>query len=192
MAKVRLKKIIPSAAYVGSLIQQGYGESINKGYNLWTIDGQNVSHVRRYIPNDYGWYKMTITRGESIEERINNIQFSSNKKKTRVYIVYEDFEESYSIEKLNQIKQLVKDKHGCEVIHVEFRELEKEATASKESQQDEMDPEDIEKMLNMFLDENEFDLDDDGEREEFMEFAMELEREIDIKRTSKGDRKSVV
>lgn len=192
MAKVKLRKKIPSASYCGSLVQQSYAESINKGYNLWTIEGQNVSHVRRYIPNDYGWYKMTITRGESIEERINNIQFSSNKKKTRVYIVYEDFEESYSIEKLNQIKQLVKDKHGCEVIHVEFRELEKEAIASKESQQDEMDPEDIEKMLNMFLDENEFDLDDDGEREEFMEFAMELEREIDIKRTSKGNRRYVL
>jgi DNA repair exonuclease SbcCD ATPase subunit len=189
MGKVRLKKTIPSVAYCGSLIQQGYGESINKGYNLWTIDKQDVSHVRRYISNDYGWYKMTISRGESIEDRIDNIKFSSNKKKTRVYIVYEDFEENYSIEKLNQIKQLVKDKYGCEIVHVEFREMDKEVLASSEEDHDEMDPEDVEKMLNMFLDNNEFDLADDQERKEFMDFAMKLEKEIDIKKSSRANRR---
>ncbi len=188
MSKVRLKKTIPSVAYCGSLIQQGYGESLNKGYNLWTVDKQDVSHVRRFVPNDYGWYKMTITRGENIEERIDNIQFSNNKKKTRVHIVYEDFEENYSIERLNQIKQLVKDKYGCEIVHVEFKELDKEVFATT-AQEEEMDPENIEQMLELFLDENEFDLADDKERAEFMEFAMGLEREMDIKRFNKGNRR---
>lgn len=189
MGKVRLKKMLPSVVYAGSLIQQGYGESMNKGYNLWTIDKQDVDHVRRYIPNDYGWYKMTISRGESIEERIDNIKFSSNRKKTRVYIVYEDFEENYSIEKLTQIKQLVKDKYGCEIVHVEFREMDKEVLNSPEEEHDEMDPEDVEKMLNMFLDSNEFDLADEGERKEFMDFAMALEKEIDIKKSPKANRR---
>jgi DNA repair exonuclease SbcCD ATPase subunit len=188
MATVKLRKKIPSAGYSGSLLQQGYGESLDKGYLLWHIDGQEVSNERRLIPNDYGWCKMTISRGENIEERLSHLQFSHNKRKTKVHIVYEDFEESYSIERLNQIKQLVKDKHGCESIHVEFRELDKQTLNPEEVDQDEIDPNDIERMFNMFLDENDFDVDED-ERREIIEFALKLEREIDIKQTHKENRR---
>lgn len=175
-----LTKNLPSIAYCGSCLQQGYGESLDKGYLLWDINKQEVDHARRIIPNDHGWSKITISRGESIEERIDNLKFSNNKKKTKVHIVYEDFEESYSIERLTQIKQMVKDKHGCESIHVEFREIEKEILNADDTPQDDIDPDNVEQMLNMFLDDNEFDLADEEERKEFLEFAMRLEREIDI------------
>ena len=42
MSRVKLKKRIDSAAFCGSLIQQGYGESISKGYLLWEVDKGNV------------------------------------------------------------------------------------------------------------------------------------------------------
>lgn len=184
-----IHKKIPSIGYCGSLLQQSYAESIQKGYLLWTIDKQNVDHTRRIIPNDHGWCKMTISRGENVEERIENLQFSHNKRKTKVHIVYEDYEESYSIERLNQIKQLIKDKYGCESVHVEFREMEKQTLSPEEQDQEEMDPDNIEKMFNLFLDENEFDIDDDSERKEVIDFALRMEKEMDLKPAHKETRR---
>lgn len=187
--KTPIKKRIPSAAYCGSALQQGFGESIQKGYLLWSIDGQHVSFDRRFIANDHGFCKMTITRGESIDDRLDNLKFSANKRKTKVHIVYEDYEESYSIEKLNQIKQAVKDKHGCESVHVEFHELERETFNPDEANKDEIDPEDIETMFNLFLDENEFDIDGDEERKEVIDFALKIEKDLGIARTHIGGRR---
>ena len=184
-----IKKRIPSAAYVGSLCQQGFGESLSKGYLLWTIDGQDVSFERRHIANDHGFCKMTITRGENIEDRLDNLKFSANKRKTKVHIVYEDYEESYSIEKLNQIKQAVKDRHGCESVHVEFHELERETFNPDEANKDDIDPEDLEAMFNLFLDENEFDIDGDEERKEVIDFALKIEKELGIPRSHIGGRR---
>ena len=184
-----IKKRIPSANYSGSLLQQSFGESIQKGYLLWSINGQDVSFERRLIPNDHGFCKMTISRGESIDDRLENLKFSSNKRKTKVHIVYEDYEESYSIEKLNQIKQAVKDRHGCESVHVEFRELERETFNVNESIKEELDPEDIEAMFNMFLDENEFDINDDDERKEVIDLALKIEKELNIEKSQIGGRR---
>lgn len=186
---VTIKKRIPSAAYCGSLLQQGFGESIQKGYLLWSINRQDVSFSQRLIQNDHGFAKMTITRGENVEDRLDNLKFSSNKKKTKVHIVYEDYEESYSIEKLNQIKQAVKDRHGCESVHVEFRELDRETFNSEEVKVDEIDPDDIEKMFNLFLDENEFDIDDEKERKEVIDFAMNVEKNLGIAKTLTSGRR---
>lgn len=110
-----------SMAYPGSLIQQNYGESIDKGYILWDVEKR--THERRYIPNEYGFAKLTIAKGENFEERIEHIKFSSNKKKTKVYILWEDYQENFSQEKENQIIKLVKDKHGCEVVKVQFETI---------------------------------------------------------------------
>jgi DNA repair exonuclease SbcCD ATPase subunit len=112
-----------SMAYAGDLIQQDYGESVNKGYLMWDLETN--SFQRRYILNDYGFAKITISKGELIEERIENIKFSNDKRKTKVYIVWEDFEENYSIEKEAQIGKLIKQKYGCEVVKVDFQEIQK-------------------------------------------------------------------
>lgn len=113
-----------SMAYCGSLLQQNYGESIDKGYLLWNVE--NKSHERKYIPNDFGFAKITIAKGEKFEERIENIKFSSNKKKTKVYVIWEDYEENFSQEKENQIAKLVKDRHGCEIVKVQFETIIKD------------------------------------------------------------------
>lgn len=113
-----------SMAYPGSLIQQNYGESIDKGYILWDVNKK--THTRKYIPNEFGFAKLTIVKGEKFEERIEHIKFSSNKKKTKVYVVWEDYEENFSQEKENQIIKLVKDKHGCEIVKVQFNTIIKD------------------------------------------------------------------
>lgn len=118
-----------SMAYPGSLIQQNYGESIDKGYILWDIDTK--THVRKFIPNDFGFAKITIAKGEQFEERIEHIKFSSNKKKTKVYVVWEDYEENFSQEKENQIIKLVKDRHGCEIVKVQFETIIKDVIVTE-------------------------------------------------------------
>ena len=58
--KIRIRRKNESMAYVGSLIQQNFGESIDKGYLLWNIESR--SHVRKFIPNDFGFAKINIAR----------------------------------------------------------------------------------------------------------------------------------
>jgi DNA repair exonuclease SbcCD ATPase subunit len=118
-----------SMAYPGSLIQQNYGESIDKGYILWDVDAR--AHVRKYIPNEFGFAKITIAKGEKFEERVEHIKFSSNKKKTKVYVVWEDYEENFSQEKENQIIKLIKDRHGCEIVKVQFETIIKDIVVTE-------------------------------------------------------------
>ena len=118
-----------SMAYPGSLIQQNFGESIDKGYLLWDIEKKK--HERKYILNDFGFAKITIAKGEKFEERIEHIKFSSNKKKTKVYVIWEDYEENFSQERENQIIKLVKDKHGCEIVRVQFETIVKDVIVTE-------------------------------------------------------------
>ena len=92
-----------SMAYAGSLIQQGYGEGIEKGYLVWDLDTNQFRN--KYILNDFGWAKITISQGESWEDRLEFLKFSNNKKKTKIYVEWEDFEENISVERSNQIER---------------------------------------------------------------------------------------
>jgi DNA repair exonuclease SbcCD ATPase subunit len=132
--KIKIKRKYDWMAYSGSLLQQNYGESVDKGYLLWDIETRK--HERKFVPNDYGFAKLNIAKGEKFEERIEHIKFSSNKKKTKVYIVWEDYEENFSQEKENQIVRLVKDKHGCEVVKVQFEALAKEIVIAEDEQEE--------------------------------------------------------
>jgi len=105
-----------SMAYAGSLIQQGYGEGIEKGYLIWDLDTNQFRN--QYILNDFGWAKVTISQGESWEDRLEFVKFSNNKKKTKIYVEWEDFEENISVEKSNQIMKYIKSTYGCEVVNV--------------------------------------------------------------------------
>lgn len=118
-----------SMAYCGSLIQQNYGESVDKGYILWDVETR--THVRKFIPNEFGFAKIVISKGEKFDERIEHIKFSSNKKKTKVYVVWEDYEENFSQEKENQIAKLVKDRHGCEIVKVQFETIIKDVIVTE-------------------------------------------------------------
>lgn len=164
-----------SCAYAGSLIQQNFGESIDKGYLLW--DTSDNSHERKFIMNDYGFAKIDISRGEDVDERIEFIKFSNNKKKTKVYITWEDYEENYSIEKENQIKRLVKDKYGCESVRVEFKEIRRDIADI--SEEDENQQQTFEELFKEYIKEGEFNVDDDLMKE-LVEFANHVDETLEI------------
>lgn len=169
-----------SIAYCGSLVQQSFGESLDKGYILWNISKDNISHERKIVPNEHGFSSIHISRGEDIYERLDNIQFSANKKKTQVHITYEDYEENYSAERDAQIKKYVKDKYGCEIVKVFWKEIDRKTDEISWDDED-IDPQDFEKMFTLFMDENEFDLDEEEEKEIF-DFAMSMEKKIGIEK----------
>lgn len=162
----------PAIVFCGSILQNNFGESMEKGYVIWNID--NFTFKRKIILNDYGFCKATISAGENIEERVRNLKMSLNKKKTKVQILYEDYQENYSIEKLNQIEHVVKKIHGCEYIDVDWKELTREKTDIEDGieEKDYVDSESFEALLIKYLEQNDFeDIDD----------VIELSREIDKK-----------
>jgi len=56
--------------YAGSLIQQNFGESLDKhGFLVWNLDTMNYEEVD--IPNDYGYYTLDINQG--IVPNVNDI-----------------------------------------------------------------------------------------------------------------------
>jgi DNA repair exonuclease SbcCD ATPase subunit len=166
-----------AVAYCGSLIQQNYGESIDKGYLIWDINKNGATHKRRYILNDYGFAKLTVSKGEILEERIEHIKFSNNKRKTKVHIVWEDNEENYSIERENQIKKLIKDKYGCEVVRVQFQGIVKNNSLKLEDA--EADTNNIKNYLLEFIKNNNFDC-DDVMLKEVLTFSEEVDKALEI------------
>lgn len=164
---------IERIAYASSLIQQNFGESLEKGYLVWDINTNE--HVRRFIPNDYGYCKLNIYKGELWEDRIQDLKFSLNKKKTKIEIIIHDDKENYSVEKLSQIEKFVKDRHGCESVSADFQSIEREVGNDSETNTEDVDvnnSESAEKLLSEFLEQNNYDNVDD---------VIELSREIDKK-----------
>jgi DNA repair exonuclease SbcCD ATPase subunit len=164
-----------SVAYCGSLIQQNYGESIDKGYLLWDTDSN--SHVRKFIPNDYGFSKLVIARGENIEDRLTHLRFSHNKKKTRVHIIIEELEENFSQERENQIARKIKEDHGCEIVKVEHSFVAKDILVDDESQEDPRKQ--SEEYIKEFIADGTFDCDDE-EVKDILKLNAQINQELGI------------
>lgn len=171
--KIRIRRKSPTAAFSGSLIQQNFGESIDKGYLLWDTD--TCEHERKFIPNDYGFSSLHISRGELIEERIEDLKLSNDPKKTKVSIVWEEFQENYSVEKEKQIERLVKTKYGCENISVEcnFVSKEEELNLSIEDNVDYTNSEDFQTLLKEFVENSEYE-----NEEEVLELAKDIDKKL--------------
>lgn len=173
--KIKIRKKIQNIGYSGSLIQQGYGESVDKGYLIW--DTETKTHERKVILNDWGFAKITVTRGESTEERIKNMSFSNNKRKTKVIVTVEDFEENKSQERTNQIIKLIKDRYKCESIRVEWKTLEKEDLGDDGDLIEDGDS--FENRFKKFMERIEHDMDDE-ELQELFTFAYSVEKELGL------------
>lgn len=163
----------PCISYSGSILQNNFGEEINKSYNLWNIDEYTVE--RRFILNDYGYSRLNIYKGEIWEDRLQDLKFSLNKKKTKVEIILHDNQENYSVEKLSQIEKYIKDRHGSESVSADFQSLDREVGENIETNTEDIDvnnSESAEKLLTEYLTQNDYDNIDD---------VIELSREIDTK-----------
>ena len=72
--KIKIKKIIP-VSYVGSLIQQNFGEKVSKhGFLVWDIETK--THKEYDVENKAAYYQFKITSLEDLdngEEKITNL-----------------------------------------------------------------------------------------------------------------------
>lgn len=165
---------IESIAYSGSLLQQDFSESLEKGYLIWDLSNQTFD--MQYIENDYGFSSLHISKGELPEERILDLKMSKNPKKTKVNVVWEDFHENYSVEKEKQIERLVKTNFGCENISVDFKQVSKEEELNSLDIDDDVDYSDIdefETLLREFVQSSEYDNED-----EVIELAQNIDKEL--------------
>lgn len=172
---------IESIAYSGSLVQQDFSESLEKGYLIWDLTTHTFE--MQYIENDFGFSSLHISKGELPEERVLDLKTSKNPKKTKVNIVWEDFHENYSIEKEKQIERLVKTNFGCENISVNFKQISKEEELNSLDIDDDIDYTDIdefETLLREFVQNSEYDNED-----EVIELAQNIDKELNYK-TEKG------
>jgi len=164
-----------SMAYAGSILQNGYGESINKGYLIWNLN--NNSFTRKIIQNDYGFAKINLSPGELWEERLSTIKFSNNQKKTKIYIEWSDYEENYSLEKENQLVKFIKDNYGCEIVTIDFKTIFRENSLNiKENEVDSIIEKDIKELLLEWWEQNKSNYDVDYE---FIEEIIKLSDKID-------------
>jgi DNA repair exonuclease SbcCD ATPase subunit/predicted phosphodiesterase len=174
-----------TAAYCGSLIQQNYGESIEKGYLLW--DTETLEHKRRFILNDYGFAKLTIAKGELYEERIDNMKLSHDPTKTKVEIIWEEYEENYSVEKEKQIERYVKDKFGCKSVKVIHSEIVKDETIlESEKEAEEMKKENFISLLMEFVENGDFDYSEE-EFNKLIKLAEDTDKELEIRDLKKSN-----
>lgn len=172
-----------SMAYSSSLIQNGFGESSKKGYILWDLDTN--SFERKFIPNDYGFAKIRLSQGEIWEERLSSIQFSNNKKKTKIYIEWQDFEENYSVEKESQLIKYIKDNHGCESVTVDFKSIFKNNQINDdEIEADEIIDRDVNDLIRDWVKDNSENYDiDDKFIEELIDLSKKTDAELEIEPT---------
>lgn len=166
---------VQNIAYASSLIQQDFSESIEKGYLIWDLD--NHTFERCFVENDYGFAKLNISRGELIEERIEELKMSKNPKKTKVSIVWEEYQENYSVEKEKQIERLVKTKFGCETVSVDCQYISKQEEIESlniDEDADYSDAEEFETLLREFVENSEYD-----NEEEVIELSNEIDKILD-------------
>ena len=64
MSKIKLKRKKPSLWYVGSLVQQNFGESFDgHGYAICDLSNAKIQKTLHDIPNDYGMFTLLIEDG---------------------------------------------------------------------------------------------------------------------------------
>ena len=162
-----------SIAYSGSLIQQGFGESMEKGYLMWNLNSSTFK--MKTILNDVGFSKLHISKGELVEERVDELILSNDPKKTRVEIVWEDYEENYSVEKEKQIEKIVKTKYGCDKVSVEcsFIKKDEELNVSIDEEVDYSNSDEFIKLLKEFVENSEYD-----NEEEVVELSKKIDKEL--------------
>jgi exonuclease SbcC len=167
-----------SAGFSGDLIQQHFGESIDKGFLLWNLE--TFTSERVIVPNNYGYCKLRIKYGENLQKRLKDLYFSADKTKTKVLIEYQEKEEEYSAEKERQIISMIKKEHGCESVTLDCEFIKQNRETGEIEEIDESQIyEDFEDLLTNFMNENGFDLKED---------VIQLSRDID-KELNAGNKK---
>ncbi len=170
--KIKIKRKISNISWSGSLLQQDVSEGLDKGYLLWDMDLCEFEF--RHIPNDYGATKITIDKGEIWQERLEDLKFSFNPKKTKVFVEIVDDAENENEELKSQVKKFIKQRWGCEFVDVQFQKILKTKIFGVDTDKfDLLNAEQWEQLLLAYLKENDFQ-----DFESVIELSREVEKEL--------------
>lgn len=71
MSKIKIKRKVP-IVYPSSLIQQNFGESVNKhGYLIWDVESR--TYIEKDIDTRYGFYQFKLNSLEDIDNGIEKL-----------------------------------------------------------------------------------------------------------------------
>ena len=74
----------PRIVYPGALIQQNFGESLEKGYVIWDLDKKTCEFER--LENEHGYYTMKITKDDDVDSVVRSFSDIPKFPSIRVFI----------------------------------------------------------------------------------------------------------
>jgi len=99
-------------AYSGSLIQQNFGEEIEKGFLLWDLDQKKCTFIE--VANDWGF--KTFRLDSDAIAKIDNLEFDLPAKPyVRILLSSDD----YSVTTSKQVESVIKSKYKPEALFIE-------------------------------------------------------------------------
>ena len=99
-------------AYAGSLIQQNFGEEIEKGFLLWDLDQKKCMFIE--VANDWGF--KTFRLDQDAIDNIENIEFDlPTKPYVRILLNTDD----YNITTAKHVESVIKNKYKPESLFIE-------------------------------------------------------------------------
>lgn len=107
--------------YAGSLIQQNFGEDLDKGFLLWDIkdeDNFDVEFVK--IPNDWCYYTIRIS-----DEKLPKLEDLT--KNTRLRVIWDIDEAQISKSTVNSVSAMIREAYNPYSIKLDFKPKKKGA-----------------------------------------------------------------
>lgn len=103
-------------AYPGSLIQQNFGEGMDKGYLLWDIRSSTDFDVEfRRVPNDYGYYTLY-----SKDEELPDLDLPS---KCRIRVIWEKAAKDISRAETTRVTSMIYKKYNPMSVQLTFKPI---------------------------------------------------------------------
>ena len=120
-----------SAAYCGSVIQQNFGENVDKhGFLFWKIEDQKTFEVEEYdIENDHKFINLYIdenTDYDNLELTANNITPDS-----QVKVHWKDFSSNINTENEKEIRDYIKDNLNSTKVKFEKKHIYNDIISSE-------------------------------------------------------------
>jgi len=170
MAKIKIKKKIPSAGFASSLIQQNFGEDpFGHGYLLWNIEEGTVQDIN--IDNEHRFIKFEISPNTDYDKLHLISKYVGKYNKFRVE--WNEHAAFITNENETKIKKYLKEKYGAEDIEIKPNRIYTDIKDGKMlSEIIDINDKDVQQgIIKQFLKENKF-------KDDFVNQVIEIDNVI--------------
>ena len=115
MAKIKIKKKLPTKAMVGSLIQQSFGEEpFNHGFLIWNIENGNIQEIN--IENEHRFINFDITPNTDYDKL--NLVSKHIGKFNKFRVEWNEYAAMTTSENEQKIRKHLKDRYSADNIEI--------------------------------------------------------------------------